>query len=66
MDVSAMAHGFYILIILLLLTLSEIQCKASKWYFFYIFKMIKFMLCLSERPYDLEAVLDSSRNLCMG
>lgn len=48
MDVSAMAQGFYILITLLLLTLSEIQCKASKWYFFYIFKMIKFMLCLSE------------------
>lgn len=34
MEVSAMAQGFYILIILLLLTLSEIQCKASKWYFF--------------------------------
>lgn len=35
MDVSAMAQGFYILITLLLLTLSEIQCKASKWYFLY-------------------------------
>lgn len=36
MEVSAMAQGFYILIILLLLTLSEIQCKASKWYYLYI------------------------------